>query len=210
MTTVTSQTSPKSTAVPISPTELAERLGTPQAPLLLDVRTPAEYESLRVPDSHNVPLELLQKNCERLAGQYDGEVVLICQTGNRAKQAQEHLRSAGLDSARVLNGGVTAMEAEHQHHTRRGQNRWAMDRQVRMVAGSLVLTGFLGSKLISPKIGYLAGAIGAGLTFSALTDSCAMASALQKMPWNRVDADPSVEKVLAEIPSAIQVKAPSR
>jgi rhodanese-related sulfurtransferase len=210
MTTATAETAPKNTVVPISPTELAERLETRQAPLLLDVRTPAEYESLRVPGSHNVPLDLLQKNCERIAGQYEGEVVLICQTGNRAKQAKEHLRSAGLDSARVLEGGVTALESEHKHHTRRGQNRWAMDRQVRMVAGSLVLTGFLGSKLISPKVGYLAGAIGAGLTFSALTDSCAMASALQKMPWNQVDADPSLEKILAEIPSAVQVKAPNR
>lgn len=203
----TTSTPASATTAPISPTELAEKLQSEQAPLLVDVRTPAEYESLRVPGSHNIPLDLLQKNKEALAEQFSGEIVLICQTGNRANQALQHLRAAGVDTARVLEGGVVAMEAQHIQHTHRGQQRWAMDRQVRMVAGSLVLTGFLGSKLISPKVGYLAGAIGAGLTFSALTDSCAMAAVLNKMPWNKVEADPTVEKLLAEIPRSTVIQA---
>ncbi|WP_210410225.1 rhodanese-like domain-containing protein [Nesterenkonia sp. NBAIMH1] len=197
-------------AAPMSPAELAEKLQSQQPPLLVDVRTPAEHESLRVPGSHNVPLDLLQKNRETLAEQFTGDIVLICQTGNRANQALQHLRAAGVDTARVLDGGVVAMESQHSQHTRRGQQRWAMDRQVRMVAGSLVLTGFVGGKLISPKVGYLAGAIGAGLTFSALTDSCAMAAALNRMPWNKVEADPTVEKLLAEIPQSLQVKVPQQ
>ncbi|WP_233722202.1 rhodanese-like domain-containing protein [Nesterenkonia massiliensis] len=206
--TGTTTSTPASAATaPMSPSELAEKLQSEQAPLLVDVRTPVEYESLRVPGSHNVPLDLLQKNKEALAEQFSGEIVLICQTGNRANQALQLLRAAGVDTARVLEGGVVAMEAQHSQHTRRGQQRWAMDRQVRMVAGSLVLTGFLGSKLISPKVGYLAGAIGAGLTFSALTDSCAMAAALNKMPWNKVEADPTVEKLLAEIPRSTAIQA---
>lgn len=206
--TGTTTSTPASAATaPMSPSELAEKLQSEQAPLLVDVRTPVEYESLRVPGSHNVPLDLLQKNKEALAEQFSGEIVLICQTGNRANQALQQLRAAGVDTARVLEGGVVAMEAQHSQHTHRGQQRWAMDRQVRMVAGSLVLTGFLGSKLISPKVGYLAGAIGAGLTFSALTDSCAMAAALNKMPWNKVEADPTVEKLLAEIPRSTAIQA---
>lgn len=204
----TTSTPASAASAPMSPSELAEKLQSEQAPLLVDVRTPVEYESLRVPGSHNVPLDLLQKNKEALAEQFSGEIVLICQTGNRANQALQQLRAAGVDTARVLEGGVVAMEAQYSQHTRRGQQRWAMDRQVRMVAGSLVLTGFLGSKLISPKVGYLAGAIGAGLTFSALTDSCAMAAALNKMPWNKVEADPTVEKLLAEIPRSTQIQAP--
>lgn len=200
-------TAPTTSATPISPTELAERLEAQTPPLLMDVRTAVEYDTLRVPGSHNVPLDLLQKNKDTLAEQFSGEIVLICQTGNRANQALQHLRVAGVDTARVLEGGVVALEAQHRDHTERGRQRWAMDRQVRMVAGSLVLTGFLGSKLISPKVGYLAGAIGAGLTFSALTDSCAMAAALNKMPWNKVEADPTVEKLLAEIPRSTAIQA---
>ncbi|MCH8559701.1 rhodanese-like domain-containing protein [Nesterenkonia sp. LB17] len=209
--TTTSTLNPTTTAAasPMSPTELVEKLRSQNAPLLVDVRTPAEHESLRVPGSHNVPLDLLQKNKETLAEQFNGDIVLICQTGNRANQALQHLRAAGVDTARVLEGGVVAMEAQHSQHTHRGQQRWAMDRQVRMVAGSLVLAGFLGGKLISPKVGYVAGAIGAGLTFSAATDSCAMAAALNKMPWNKVEADPTVEAFLAQIPRSTQIQTPA-
>ena len=205
----TSTTTPTTTApaAPMSPTELAEKLRSQDTPLLVDVRTPAEHETLRVPGSHNVPLDLLQRHRDTLAEQFSGEIVLICQTGNRANQALQHLRAAGVDTARVLEGGVVALEAQHRDHTERGKQRWAMDRQVRMTAGTLVLTGFLGGKLISPKVGYLAGAIGAGLTFSAATDSCAMAAALNKMPWNKVEADPTVEKLLAEIPRSTQIQA---
>jgi hypothetical protein len=59
-----------------------------------------------------------------------------------------------------------------------------MDRQVRLVAGSLVLTGIVAS-LVAPKAKFLAGAIGAGLTFSAVTNTCAMAQMLGKLPYNR-------------------------
>lgn len=201
---------PEAPATPMTPAELAERMESRSVPLLVDVRSPGEFDTVRIPDSHNVPLEMLQKNCSELAQQFHGEVVLVCQSGNRANRAQEHLRSAGLASTRVLDGGVSAMESQHRKHIRRGNKRWAMDRQVRMVAGSLVLTGFLGGKLISPKVGYLAGAIGAGLTFSALTDSCAMAAGLQKMPWNKVEADPTLAKLMAEIPSSPQVRVQSQ
>lgn len=203
-------TAPEAPSTPMSPAELAECMDATSAPLLVDVRTPAEFETLRVPGSHNMPLDLLQKSGAELAEQFDADVVLICQTGNRANQAKEHLRTLGVVSTRVLEGGVVAMESQQRQHTRRGKQRWAMDRQVRMAAGSLVLTGFLGSKLISPKVGYLAGAIGAGLTFSALTNSCAMASALQKMPWNKVEADPTLEKLMAEIPTSLQVRVPNK
>lgn len=205
MTTHANTPRTQATAVPMSPAELSEKLDSDESPLLIDVRTPAEHETLRVPGSFNIPLDLWQRHRETLAAQLDAEVVLICQTGNRASQAHAHLEAVGVESARVLEGGVVALEAQHGHHIRRGAQRWSMDRQVRMVAGTLVLTGFLAGKLISPKVGYLAGAIGAGLTVSALTDSCAMASLLQKMPWNSVDADPTVEKIMAEILRSSQV-----
>ncbi|WP_049897773.1 rhodanese-like domain-containing protein [Nesterenkonia massiliensis] len=207
-------TTPAAQAAPMAPAELAEKIAaaatgsSEQAPLMVDVRTPGEYETLHIPGSLNIPLDLLQNHQTQLGEQLQGEVVLICQTGNRAQQALQLLRSAGVNGARVLEGGVVAFEASQHKHTARGTQRWAMDRQVRMVAGSLVLTGFLGSKLISPKLGYLAGAIGAGLTFSALSNTCAMASALSKMPWNRTAAHPTLEKLLTEIPRANAVQVP--
>jgi hypothetical protein len=79
-----------------------------------------------------------------------------------------------------------------------------MDRQVRMTAGSLVLVGFVGSKLVAPWLGYLSAAIGAGLTYSAVSNSCAMAAVLSKMPWNRTATSPTLDSVIKSIPSSVQ------
>jgi rhodanese-related sulfurtransferase len=67
---------------------------------------------------------------------------------------------------------------------RRGRPRWTLERQVRLVAGSLVA----GSVLVSlrfPRVRYLAGGVGAGLAAAAVTDSCAMGAALARLPYNR-------------------------
>ena len=67
----------------------------------------------------------------------------------------------------------------------RGTGRvWSLERQVRFVAGLFVLTGILLS-LISPWFVTLSAFVGAGLTFSAITDTCGMAMMLARMPWNQ-------------------------
>src|SRR5574340_477020 len=66
----------------------------------------------------------------------------------------------------------------------RGAQRWDLERQVRLVAGSIVLTSILGS-IAAPKLKWVAGAIGGGLTFAALSNTCAMGMLLSKLPYNR-------------------------
>ena len=66
----------------------------------------------------------------------------------------------------------------------RGPQRWDLERQVRLVAGSIVLTSILGS-IAAPKLKWVAAAIGGGLTFASLTNTCAMGMALSKLPYNR-------------------------
>jgi rhodanese-related sulfurtransferase len=184
----------------ITPGELKQRL-TDDALTVIDVRTPAEFESIHLPGSYNVPLALLSEHTRELADRLGDRVVLVCQSGVRAGQAQHRLASVGLAGATVLAGGVSAFESAGGEVVR-GAQRWAMDRQVRMVAGSLVLAGFLGSKLVHPRLGLLAAAIGAGLTYSALFDSCAMAAALSRMPWNRTKARSNAESIMRSIPVA--------
>jgi hypothetical protein len=58
-------------------------------------------------------------------------------------------------------------------------------RQVQITAGLLVLTGVALGAIVSPTFYALAGLIGGGLTFSGVTGSCAMASILRRLPWNR-------------------------
>ena len=173
---------------------------------VLDVRTPAEFESVHIPGSYNLPLELVAEHAHDVTRKLGKQIVLVCQSGVRAGQAQQRLVDIHIEAGSVLEGGIAAYEKSGGTVVR-GTRRWAMDRQVRMSAGSLVLLGFVASKLIHPKLGYLSAAIGAGLTYSAASNSCAIASLLSKMPWNQ--ASTAKTNPLAQIPSAGQLLNPN-
>ena len=166
--------------------------------MIIDVRSGAEFDALHIKGSYHVPLAMLSEHTEEFAARMGTRVVLVCQSGNRAEQARRHLDAAGLGSASVLSGGVSAYAAAGGDVVR-GRGVWALERQVRMTAGSLVLAGVLGSKLISPRLGLLAGGIGAGLAFSAATDSCAMGQMLARMPWNRSASEPTAHQALQNL-----------
>jgi rhodanese-related sulfurtransferase len=151
---------------------------------LLDVRTPAEFESVHIPGSYNVPLDLLAEHREELSDTLRSPAILICRSGSRAGQAAELLRQADLRHVHILDGGMRAWEAARQP-VRRGRQRWSLERQVRGVAGTLVLTSVVAGALIASPLTLVAGAVGAGLAFSALTDSCGMALLLARLPYNR-------------------------
>ncbi|MFE0730991.1 DUF2892 domain-containing protein [Streptomyces antibioticus] len=66
--------------------------------------------------------------------------------------------------------------------------RRPMDRQVRLVAGALVLVGFLAG-LVRPPAHRLSGLVGAGLFFSGATGTCGMAVLLAPLPYDRPPTD---------------------
>jgi len=152
---------------------------------ILDVRTGGEFETVHIPGSYNVPLETLGEHVEDLAD-VEHTVVLVCQSGNRANSAHTRLAHAGKETLHILDGGIAAWEAAGGEISRSGINRWAMDRQVRFTAGALALAGVAVSTLV-PQAKWVAGAVAAGLVVSAVTDSCAMAAVLAKLPYNRTD-----------------------
>ncbi|MFI1809454.1 rhodanese-like domain-containing protein [Streptomyces sp. NPDC020422] len=154
-----------------------------RAPRLLDVRTPGEFRTVHIPGAYNVPLATLREHREELRAHLDEEVVLVCRSGVRAEQAEQALAAAGLPNLRVLEGGMNAWEAAGAP-TNRGPERWDMERQVRLVAGSIVLaTGLVG--VFVPGAHLIGTAIGAGLTYAAVSNSCAMGVLLSKLPYNR-------------------------
>lgn len=72
---------------------------TPNA-LLLDVRTPEEYQSGHLPDTRNVPLDQIA-NAEIETGR---PVFVFCHSGMRSRQACSILESRGYDVTNI--GGI--------------------------------------------------------------------------------------------------------
>ena len=113
--------------------------------------------------------------------------MLVCRSGTRACEAHQYLAGVGVDRVHVLDGGLTAYTAAvgaRDATVVRGRARWALERQVRLVAGSLVLAG-LGVGMRFPAGRLLAAGIGAGLTVSAMTDTCTLGRLLAALPYNR-------------------------
>ncbi|WP_127783857.1 rhodanese-like domain-containing protein [Rhodococcus sp. X156] len=165
---------------------LAERLGDSSSPdpTLIDVRTPAEFEAGHVPGALNVPLDELKASLDELCSvlAHHDEVVLVCRSGARAGQALQALQAGGLSSPTVLTGGMVSWE-QAGGAVNRGRQSWELERQVRLAAGALVLTGILGSTVV-PRAKWLSGFVGGGLVFAAVSNTCAMGMALARMPWN--------------------------
>lgn len=166
----------------LSSTDLRDLLDSTEPAQIVDVRTPAEFESAHIPGSFNLPLDVLRSHKDDVAKKLEDDVVLVCRSGERSTQAQQILNSAGT-AARVLQNGILDWE-QRGYAVNRGRQRWDLERQVRLVAGSIVLTSVLGSVAV-PKAKWIAAAIGGGLTYAAVSNTCAMATVLSKLPYNR-------------------------
>jgi rhodanese-related sulfurtransferase len=150
---------------------------------IIDVRTGGEFETMHIPGSFNIPLDTLDEHARDLAD-LEHPIVLVCQSGARASKAHGALTGHGKDRLHLLEGGIAAWEAAGADVVRGTSDKWAMDRQVRLAAGSMALAGVLASVVV-PKTKWVAGGVAAGLVFSAVTNTCAMANLLGKLPYNR-------------------------
>jgi rhodanese-related sulfurtransferase len=166
---------------------------------ILDVRTGGEFDTVHIPGSYNVPLDTLGEHVDDLAD-VEHPVVLICKSGARAGQAHSKLSDAGKQHLHILEGGMDAWESAGGDVVRGTSTTWALDRQVRFVAGSISLVGILLSIFV-PKAKWLAGGVAAGLTFSAVSNTCAMGTALSKLPYNKSN-NCDIDGVLDELRKA--------
>ncbi|WP_406861884.1 rhodanese-like domain-containing protein [Streptomyces sp. HUAS MG47] len=176
---------------PASPVDLDadQALGRLAALTVVDVRTPAEYASGHVPGALNVPLDRLGQAVPALRdAAARGELLVVCQSGNRSATARDRLAAEGVPALN-LTGGTSGWAARGHALDRPAgapvKPVWAMDRQVRLVAGSLVLIGIALGLLIHPAFQLLSAGIAGGLVFSALTNTCGMAAMLGRLPYNR-------------------------
>lgn len=142
---------PNPTTTQIDPGAVIDWLATdPAAVTVLDVRSPAEFETRHIAGSYNLPLHLVGEHADALAARLGRKVVLVCQSGVRADQARQRLTCTGMDDLYVLTGGVGGFAAAGGAVVE-GRPRWSMERQVRLVAGGLVLAGVSPAGSFTPR-----------------------------------------------------------
>jgi len=171
----------------VTPHQLNDRLQKGEKLHLLDVRTPAEHAEIHVPGVQLIPLDRFD------AAQLDGvngfakdqSLFIFCRSGSRARQAAEKLEKSGYTLCSVVEGGTMAW-AEAGLPVNRGTSKvMSLERQVRIAAGAIGLTGALLAQFVDPAFIWLSGFVGAGLMFAGITDTCAMGMLISKLPWNQ-------------------------
>lgn len=173
----------------ISPREVNAQRSSGQPVELIDVRTPVEFREVHADLARNVPLDALdpQALLATRSGSAEQPLYVICRTGSRGQQACAKLVAAGQTNVFNVEGGTLAW-AEAGLPVVRGQKAISLERQVRIAAGSLVLTGAVLGWLVHPAFIGLSAFVGAGLIFAGVTDTCGMGLLLARMPWNQVAA----------------------
>lgn len=168
----------------VTPAELHDLLQRQPAIRLLDVRTPGEYETVHIAGAYNVPLDLLGEHGREIGAMVAEPVVLVCQSGQRARKAEDALRGSGMPNVHVLDGGVAGWVAARLPVVR-GTERLSLERQVRIAAGGLAAAGAILSLLVDPLFALVPAFVGSGLVFAGVTNFCGMAMLLAKLPYNR-------------------------
>lgn len=83
---------------------LRTALDAKQVPVLVDVRTPAEYAAGHVPGAVNIPVHELGKRVAEIEPYKGGEVWLICEVGGRSASAAKQLAALGFQTVDVTDG----------------------------------------------------------------------------------------------------------
>jgi rhodanese-related sulfurtransferase len=96
----------------ISPIEVKAKADAGEDFVLLDVRGPAEYQTMRIKDPRVklVPLGKLRASLDELPK--DAEIIPLCKISLRGYEAQRILQGAGFENVRFMDGGVVAWPYE--------------------------------------------------------------------------------------------------
>lgn len=97
---------------PITAATLAERLDGGRTPVILDVRTEWEYQSGHVPGALHIPHTDLARRLSEIPAGGQEEIVVYCEQGPRAFQAEAILEEAGFDGTRTLQGHMSHWRAQ--------------------------------------------------------------------------------------------------
>jgi len=149
---------------------------------LIDIREVDEYAREHIKGALHLPISALDKGGIEL--EVGKQVVFHCRSGNRTDVncAQLDVQVAG--KAILMSGGLNAWKAANLPTVTDKAAPIEINRQVQISAGLLTILGVILGFAIHPGMFALSAFIGAGLTFSGLSGTCAMGKVLKLMPWN--------------------------
>jgi phage shock protein E len=85
----------KSKSARISPRQVKDRLSSGDRVMLLDVRTPEEYQEIHIANSISLPLDRLKQEIRNVAPDQGSEIIVYCLSGARSAAASQQLASLG-------------------------------------------------------------------------------------------------------------------
>jgi len=154
-----------------------------QGALLVDVRPADEHARERIAQARHVPLDRLAAGA--LDTQGAAAVIFHCRSGNRTRLHAHELAACADCDAYLLDGGLDAWKRAGLPVLADPSRPLELQRQVQIVAGSLILLGTAAGAAVSPWFYAVPGFVGAGLVFAGISGFCGLARLLMKMPWNR-------------------------
>jgi rhodanese-related sulfurtransferase len=171
----------------IDPTRLAQLMRENTQVELVDVRTPAEYESVHAVGAQLVPLDRLEPKAimEARNGRAQEPLYLICKGGTRSGKACEKFIAAGFTNVISVTGGTEAWVKAGLPVEATERKVLPLDRQIQLTAGLICLTGAVLGTFVNPWFYLMCAMVGCGLSMAGLTGFCPMAILMARMPWNQ-------------------------
>jgi rhodanese-related sulfurtransferase len=90
----------------LTPAQLEGKLALPDAPLVVDVRKPAEFGAAHITGAKNIPLDEIEKRLDEFRS--DNGVLIYCINGARTRQAEPLLFNNGIENVFHLEGAFQA------------------------------------------------------------------------------------------------------
>jgi glyoxylase-like metal-dependent hydrolase (beta-lactamase superfamily II) len=166
----------------VSPKQAYDKLKEPNS-ILLDVRTDQELKEMSadLEEIKHVPLQSLASSVESLST--DNSYYVLCRSGHRATIAAMQLLQKGFTKLAVIEGGIISWNKAKLPIKQTG-TAISLERQVRIIAGCLVLIGSLLS-LVNLWFIVIPLFVSSGLVFAGITNNCLMGLLLMKLPYNK-------------------------
>lgn len=109
-------------AADVSAVELREQQNSGAPPVILDVRTDAEFERGHIPGAVHIPYDELDGRLGEIPASASDPIVVYCAVGPRARSGERTLLKNGFSHVLHLDGGFQAWEGAG-HPIERSSNR---------------------------------------------------------------------------------------